>query len=224
MDENTKDFLDRNKISTYNVMYILRNGRKSLLHLDTGKDVETYIPIKKILKELNSSNFEIINRGIVISTRFVSKVEKSVYTMTDGKQFVGRIRTCKSQIEEIKEKSQQNIENSLSGFKILDKLPLAFCIIELIFNENGKGIDFIFRYCNKEMENFEGKKLEEMIGRSFYEVFENGDKKWLATYADVALNGTTRVIEDYSPEVDSNIRIYCYQPKPNFCACAMMKI
>ena len=111
MDENTKDFLDRNKISTYNVMYILRNGRKSLLHLDTGKDVETYIPIKKILKELNSSNFEIINRGIVISTRFVSKVEKSVYTMTDGKQFVGRIRTCKSQIEEIKEKSQQNIES-----------------------------------------------------------------------------------------------------------------
>ena len=35
----------------------------------------------------------------------------------------------------------------------------------------------------------EGIPVSEMLNRSFYEVFENGDKKWLVTYADVALNG-----------------------------------
>ena len=30
----------------------------------------------------------------------------------------------------------------------------------------------------------EGIPVSEMLNRSFYEVFENGDKKWLVTYAD----------------------------------------
>lgn len=58
-------------------------------------------------------------------------------------------------------------------------MPLAFCVIELVFNEDGRGVDFIFRYCNAEMEKVEGVPVEEMLNRSFYEVFRNGDKKWL---------------------------------------------
>ena len=53
----------------------------------------------------------------------------------------------------------------------------------------GRGLDFIFRYCNAEMANVEGVPVEEMLDHSFYEIFRNGDKKWLVAYADVALNG-----------------------------------
>lgn len=31
------------------------------------------------------------------------------------------------------------------------------------------------------------------------------DKKWLVTYADVALNGTKHVIHDYSPEIGQQL-------------------
>ena len=68
-------------------------------------------------------------------------------------------------------------------------MPLAFCIIELVFDAEGHGVDFVFRYCNDEMAVVEGVPVSEMLNHSFYEVFENGDKKWLVTYADVALNG-----------------------------------
>ena len=47
----------------------------------------------------------------------------------------------------------------------------------------------------------EGVPVSEMLNRSFYEVFENGDKKWLVTYADVALNGNKHILQDYSAEV-----------------------
>ena len=109
----------------------------------------------------------------------------------------------------------------LEKCNLLDDMPLAFCIIELVFNEDGHGVDFIFRYCNAEMATIEGVPVEEMLGRSFYEVFPNGDKKWLVSYADVALNGTKHILHDYSPEVDKCLTIHCYQPEPGYCACVL---
>ena len=101
-------------------------------------------------------------------------------------------------------------------------MPVAYCVIELIFDENGHGVDFIFRYCNKQMEVVEGIPIEKMLNRSFYEVFKNGDKKWLVSYADVALNGMKRTLSDYSSEIGKNLTIYCYQPEPGFCACVLV--
>ena len=105
---------------------------------------------------------------------------------------------------------------------ILNNMPVAYCVIELIFDENGHGVDFIFRYCNKQMEMVEGIPIEKMLNRSFYEVFKNGDKKWLVSYADVALNGMKRTLSDYSSEIGKNLTIYCYQPEPGFCACVLV--
>ncbi len=46
--------------------------------------------------------------------------------------------------------------------------------------------------------------------------------KWLVTYADVALNGTKRIIHDYSPEINKNLTIHCFQPSPGYCACVLI--
>lgn len=110
----------------------------------------------------------------------------------------------------------------LEKCSILDDMPVAYCVIELTFDEDGHGVDFIFRYCNKYMEVVEGIPVEDMLNRSFYEVFKNGDRKWLVSYADVALNGSKRTLSDYSPEIDKNLTIYCYQPEPGFCACVLV--
>lgn len=44
---------------------------------------------------------------------------------------------------------------------IMDEMPLAYCVIELVFDEDDHGVDFIFRYCNKEMAVVEGVPVEE---------------------------------------------------------------
>ena len=119
--------------------------------------------------------------------------------MTDGAVFQGRKRNL-SQHKQIRKALGLNAQNyskvsedsSLQLFNscsFLNDMPLAFCIIELVFDAEGHGVDFVFRYCNDEMAVVEGIPVSEMLNRSFYEVFENGDKKWLVTYADVALNG-----------------------------------
>ena len=80
---------------------------------------------------------------------------------------------------------------------------------------------FIFRYCNAEMATVEGVPVEEMLNRAFDEIFPNGDKKWLVSYADVALNGAKHTLHDFSPEINKNLIINCYQPEPGYCACVL---
>lgn len=62
---------------------------------------------------------------------------------------------------------------------ILDDIPVAYCVIKLVFDEEGHGIDFIFRFCNQHMEVVEGIPIEKMVNHSFYEVFKNGDIRML---------------------------------------------
>ncbi len=221
---SNKSFWVKKGIRVSDVMYITRDGRKTVITLSDGSTVETFNPIKSIIETCPNDTFECINKGIVISPQYVVDVKHNEYQMTDGTTFTGRVRTTAKQRKNIAKYNGELPISEWEQFSILDKMPMAFCIIELVFNESGHGIDFIFRYCNKEMEELEGKSIDEMMNSSFYEVFENGDKKWLITYADIALNGGKKIIESYSPEIGSNLRIYCFQPKPNYCACALLKI
>ena len=152
--------------------------------------------------------------------------------MTDGAVFQGRKRNL-SQHKQIRKALGLNAQNFSEGSEdgslqlfdncsFLNDMPLAFCIIELVFDADGHGVDFVFRYCNDEMTVVEGVPVSEMLNRSFYEVFENGDKKWLVTYADVALNGNKHILHDYSPEIDKTLTIYCFQPAPGYCACVLI--
>ena len=224
MANRKKSFFEKKGIRISDVMYITRDGRKTVINLVSGEKIETFNPIKTIIEPFSSSVFESINKGIVIAPNYVSDVKNNEYYMKDGARFAGRVRSTKQQKYNMEKYNGTLPISEWEQFAVLDKMPLAFCIIELVFNEMGHGVDFIFRYCNKEMENLEGKSIGEMIDRSFFEVFENGDKKWLITYADVAVNGGNKVIEGYSPEINENLKIYCFQPKPSFCACALIKV
>lgn len=205
------------------IMYATRSDRKTVLHMASGETIETFLPIRRLTDEAPADSFVCVNKGVVLAHRFIASIDDNEYTMTDGACFRGRIRQ-KAAVRAAEGSATGERWAGWERFAILNDLPLAFCVIELVFDRHGHGIDFIFRYCNQEMETLEGKRLDEMVNRSFYEVFDNGDPKWLVTYADVALNGVKRTIDSYSPEINANLRIYCYQPEPNFCACVLLRM
>lgn len=218
------NFFIKKRINVSDVLYITRNGRKSVLQLANNRKIECFDTIKSIIEDDKTNSLECINKGIVVNKKHLDRIENSRYVMSDGSVFTGRVKTTKKELAMIEDEVINNKEHKWNQYSLFDNMPLAFCIIELVFDKNGEGLDFIFRYCNEEMANLEGRPVEEMVDNSFYKIFKNGDKKWLIIYADVALNGTKRIIESYSPEIDSQLRIYCFQPKPNFCACALVKL
>ena len=223
-DLNT--YLQKHDLCAENILYIYRKDRKTVIQRTDGEEFALFIPVHSILSALPESEFLSISKGIVVCRSHIVDISKDgVYTMSDGRTFQGRKRGLSSH-------RRLRTEIGLAGTKphplsmlkkcsLLDDMPLAYCIIELVFNAEGHGVDFIFRYCNAEMAVMEGVPVEEMLNRSFYEVFRNGDKKWLVAYADVALNGTKRILHDYSPEIDKYLTIHCYQPEPGYCACVL---
>ena len=223
-DLNT--YFQKHGLCAENILYIHRKDRKTVIQRTDGEEFALFIPVHSILSALPESEFLSISKGIVVCRSHIVDISKDgVYTMSDGRTFQGRKRGLSSH-------RRLRTEIGLAGTKsqplsmlekcsLLDDMPLAFCVIELVFNAEGHGVDFIFRYCNAEMANVEGVPVEEMLNRSFYEVFRNGDKKWLVAYADVALNGTKHTLHDYSPEIDKYLTIHCYQPEPGYCACVL---
>ena len=209
-----------------NILYIYRKDRKTVIQRTDGAEFALFVPVHTVLSALPERDFLSISKGTVVCRSHIVNISNDgVYTMSDGRTFQGRKRGMSSHRRLSAEIGLTNTKHHtlsmLEKCSLLDDMPLAFCVIELVFNEDGHGVDFIFRYCNAEMETVEGIPVEEMLNRSFYKVFPNGDKKWLVSYADVALNGTKHTLHDYSPEIDKNLIIHCYQPEPGYCACVL---
>lgn len=233
MNYNIQRYFERKKIVASDIMYLTRQNPHTIITLRNGKIISTAIPMKEIAAYLPADNFLNISKGITVKKdQIVHISDEGLYTMTDGSSFQGRKRNI-AQHKQIRQSLQlpDTLSNKtdnpipltlLEKCSLLNDMPLAFCIIELVFDTGGHGVDFIFRYCNDEMAVVEGVPVSDMVNRSFYEVFKNGDKKWLVTYADVALNGTKHIIHDFSPEIGQTLSIYCYQPGPGYCACVLI--
>lgn len=225
-------FFKRHHIEVESILYIYHSNRRSVVCKVSGEETATTIPMHELLAFLPDEDFISISRNAIVRRDKILNISNDgVYTMPDGKTFQGRTRYLSTHRRLRKEmhfnvpRLRTEIAPPLSFFQkcsILDDMPVAYCVIELVFDENGHGVDFVFRYCNKHMAVVEGIPVEEMLNRSFYEVFKNGDRKWLITYADVALNGVKRTLYDYSPEIDKNLSIYCYQPEQGYCACVLV--
>lgn len=227
-------YLKKYHLKPEEILYIYHKNRKTVICPENGEKIELFATVRSILEILPKDDFLNISKGVVVRRdRIVSISREGVYTMADGQTFQGRKRALSMHRHLGKElelygstvRSTKTVALSLlEKCTLLDDMPIAYCIIELVFNEEGHGIDFIFRYCNAQMAVIEGVPVEEMLNHSFYEVFRNGDKKWLVAYADVALNGTKRTLCDYSPEIDKHLTITCYQPEPGFCACILQTL
>ena len=233
MRYNVLHFFERKNIDISNILYLTRQNPLTKITFFDGKETLTAIPVKEIAIYLPDEEFVNITKGILLrKSQIVNISDDGLYTMTDGSVFQGRKRNI-SQHKQLRQalglSKEQNEKTEkiiplelLEKCSILNDMPLAFCVIELVFDANGRGVDFVFRYCNEEMAVVEGIPVSEMLNNSFYEVFENGDKKWLVTYADVALNGKKVILHDYSPEIGKDLTIYCFQPHPGYCACILI--
>ena len=92
-----------------------------------------------------------ISKGIVVCRSHIVNISNNgVYTMSDGRTFQGHKRDMSSHRRLRAEIGLTNTKHRplsmLEKCSLLDNMPLAFCVIELVFNEDGCGVDFIFRY------------------------------------------------------------------------------
>ena len=113
-----------------------------------------------------------------------------------------------------------NIQDTI---RQMDNCPLAFCIIRLKLDEQARPIDWSFEYANDAIAILEGVSKETLLTKSFYEIFPNGDKKWLRHYYESAYNNAVLSIEDISIEVDKWLHIHCFPVEDEGCCACLIE-
>lgn len=236
--KNVELYFKRKGVEVEHILYAYCVAGSMIICLDSGDEFSCSMLMHELKSHIPLNEFISIRKGVIVRKSGILAISNDgIYTMINGKNLRGRKNSSKEHkiirttlgldTSKVHTKATQVHPfiplTLLEKCSILDDMPVAYCIIELVFDENGGGVDFIFRYCNKQMAVVEGVPVEDMVNHSFYEVFKNGDKKWLVAYADVALNGGHRTLHDYSPEIGKTLTIHCYQPEPGYCSCVLME-
>lgn len=116
------------------------------------------------------------------------------------------------------------LQNELALAKSFDKSDLAYCIIKVILDESGKPCDWEFVYLNEALAKIEGLPKEELLGRRFFEIFPNADKKWFKYYYPAAYEDQSFIFDDVSEEIGSALRIRCFPIEQGYCGCVIEDI
>lgn len=216
------------------ILYIIMDGNNALIHVQSGKVYQTRIALAGIEPSLDD-RFIKIKRGCAVSVFAIHNITDKVnlvngetldYASRHRTELVDKFRSKQEKlIKYFNESVSLNTQEEYHEYyKLFDGLSIAFCDIEMIFDENYKVVDWIFRYANKALAELEKVPLDKLLGNQFGKLFPDMDVKWLRTYERSALFGETIKIVDYSPEIDAYLDIICFPTFKGHCGCILFDI
>jgi|GEM_PF-630532 len=98
---------------------------------------------------------------------------------------------------------------------IFDNLDFSISDHELIYNENGEGIDYKFLYANKAFCESLNISLEDLIGKSVLDLFPQTEKYWIDKYSEVVATGKPLSMTRYSAQFDKQFSTYAFKSGTN---------
>ena len=216
-------------ISVSSILYIVMKGKSAEIHLSDGKIYNTRMTFAA-LEEMLGDGFIKAHRGCIVSAMAIHEISDMIDLVNGEKLEYARRR--KNTIIESLQMSRKRIikgfdhdgvpdteEQYHDYYRSFDAMPFAFTDIEMVFNEECKAVDWIFRYANEALA-----RLEKLIGQSFGTLFSNMDAKWLKGYERSTLYGETLELMDYSPEIDTHLKVICFPTFKGHCGCILFDI
>lgn len=216
------------------ILYVLMVGKNAEIHVSGGKVYETRMTFSALEEKLGEG-FIKVHRGCIVSAMAIHDITDSInlsngdslgYTVRKKKQIIDQFREIQRHMIHsfMEEETPQAEEEYRKHYQSFDNLPFAFTDIEMIFNEESHAVDWIFRYGNPALAKLEKLPLEQLIGSSFGSLFSNMDSKWLRSYERATLFGETLELIDYSPEIDTYLKVICFPTFKGHCGCILFDI
>lgn len=215
------------------ILYVLMKKNYAEIHTFSGRRYMTRATLNELEQALGDS-FLKVSRGCLVSVMAIHDITH-VIELTNGESLSYPARNRNEVAARFQEKQKRMISRFSEGnipseeayhahFRCFDDLPIAFADIEMVFNDERRAVDWIFRYGNRALALLEKVPLEKLIGSSFSSLFPNMDDKWLRAYEQAALYGATLEVIDYSPEIDTYLRILCFPTFRGHCGCILSDV
>ena len=214
--------------------YIIMHRNYAEVHLHNGKVFTSRITMEELEQTLGA-DFLKVHRSCLVAMRSIHSIEDKII-LNNGERLVYVVRQKKALQKQL-HTWQKALLNSMEDttapanaaeyhdyYKSFDAMPFAFTDIEMVFDDERHAIDWIFRYGNPALAQLEKLPLETLIDHSFGTLFANMDSKWLRSYERAVLYGETLEIVDYSPEIDTHLKITCFPTFKGLCACILFNV
>ena len=229
-------YCNKNKVvlSISTILYVLMVGNIAEIHVSGGKIFETRMTLSE-LSGMLGEGFLKAHRGCLVSVMAIHNITDKI-NLNNGESLIYTIRKKKEIMEQLQEK-QKNIIHSFDTkgipvtpeeyhlhYRSFDEMPFAFTDIEMVFDDERHAVDWIFRYGNRALAKLEKLPLKKLIGSSFSSLFANMDSKWLRSYERAALYGETLEIIDFSPEIDTYLKVICFPTFKGHCGCILFDL
>lgn len=216
------------------IIYVIMVGKNAEIHVCGGKIYITRMALGELEEKLGA-DFIKIHRGCLVSVMAVHDVTDRI-NLSNGESLIYTMRKKNEIISQLQLKQKNIIKNfGVEGipstkeeyhehYRSFDNVPFAFADIEMIFNEERHAVDWIFRYGNQALAKLEKLPLDSLLESSFGSLFSNMHSKWLRCYERAALYGETLEMIDYSPEIDTYLKVICYPTFRGHCGCILFNI
>lgn len=124
-----------------------------------------------------------------------------------------KVRQRTSQLTALNEELQgyiQRVKESEEKYRILfDSIDEGYCIIEMIFDEQQKPVDYRFLVINGAFERQTG--LRDAVGRRMREFAPEHEAHWFETYGKIALTGESMRFENRAEQLKRWYDVYAFR-------------
>ena len=208
-------------INADTIWYIQMKRNYAEIHLTNGAVFTSRITMEELEQHLGD-DFIKVHRSCLVAVRAIHSVENTI-VLNSGEQLEYVVRQKKRILEQLQTQQKRliltmqddtapaNAEEYHEHYKSFDAMPFAFTDIEMV-------------YANPALAKLEKLPLESLIDHSFGSLFANMDAKWLRSYERAVLYGEMLEIFDYSPEVDTYLKVTCFPTFAGHCGCILFNV
>lgn len=216
------------------ILYVAMKRNDAYIHTAKDKVYSVRMTLTELMDRLGDE-FLLVHRSVLVSARAIHKIDDKIY-LSNGEELdyvVRKKKALQKQFQEIQRRIIHGFDTAdvpltkeeyMEYYRSFDYMSIAFTDIEMVFDEENNAVDWIFRYGNQALAELEKVPLEQLIGKSFGSIFKNMDSKWLRSYERVTLYGEKREIIDYSPEIDTYLKIICFPTFKGHCGCILFNV
>jgi PAS domain S-box-containing protein len=185
-------------------------GWIDIIHLEHRDEMLNYLQ-NHVLRDKNSFDKEYkitqVNNG---STRWVHGLGKLEFD-NDGNavKMFGTIQD----ITERKVAEELRRESEIRYKLLMTSMDQGLALHQMIYDEEGKPLDYKFLDVNESYERLTGLKRENIIGKTILEVLPSVEKYWIDTYGKVALTGKSIHYENYAKGLGRYFEVVAFAPQ-----------